>query len=124
MKTNMVTWFEIAVSDMNRAKKFYEQVFSVEITLQDIGGVAMGFFPSNGEAPGAMGSLILEKSYIPSHEGTVIYFASDDVQIELNKVADAGGKILQDKTMISPEHGFMGVFEDSEGNRLALYSQK
>ena len=124
MKTNMVTWFEIAVSDMNRAKKFYEEVFSIEISLQDIGGVEMGFFPSNNEAPGAMGSLILEKSYIPSHEGTVIYFASNDVQIELNRIIKAGGEILQEKTMISPEHGFMAVFQDSEGNRIALYSRE
>lgn len=120
----MVAWFEIAVIDMNRAKKFYEKVFNVEISIQDFGGVTMGFFPSNGEAPGAMGSLILEKRYIPSHEGTLIYFASENVQIELDRISEAGGKVLQEKTMISPEHGYMAVFQDSEGNRMALYSQK
>lgn len=124
MKSNMVAWFEIAVIDMNRAKKFYEKVFNVEISIQDFGGVTMGFFPSNGEAPGAMGSLILEKRYIPSHEGTLIYFASENVQIELDRISEAGGKVLQEKTMISPEHGYMAVFQDSEGNRMALYSQK
>ncbi|MFC4721323.1 hypothetical protein ACFO5O_03235 [Geojedonia litorea] len=31
MKTNMVGWFEIPVSDMERAKAFYEAVFQIEI---------------------------------------------------------------------------------------------
>ncbi|MGC1206073.1 MAG: VOC family protein, partial [Flavobacteriaceae bacterium] len=62
-------------------------------------------------------------SYIPSHAGTLVYFMSEDVQNELNRIEAAGGKVLQPKTEISPEHGFMGVFEDTEGNRIALHSQ-
>lgn len=124
MKNNMVAWFEIPVSEMDRAKMFYETVFKIEISLQDIGGVQMAFFPANLEAPGAMGSLMKYESYIPSHEGTLIYFSSEDVQIELNRIKEAGGKILQEKAQISPEIGYMGLFEDTEGNRVALYSQK
>jgi len=118
----MVSWFEIPVSDMNRAKTFYDAVFNIKIDIQDFGGVMMGFFPSFKESPGAMGSLIKEDSYTPSHGGTLIYFSSDDVQNELDKIENAGGKILQEKTLISPDHGYMGVFQDSEGNRIALYS--
>jgi len=124
MKKNMVSWFEIPVTNMDRAKAFYETVFNIEITIQDIGGVMMAFFPANPETPGAMGSLMKYESYIPSHEGTLIYFNSDDVQIELDKIEEAGGEILQLKTQISPEIGYMGIFEDTEGNRIALYSQK
>ncbi len=120
----MVAWFEIPVTDMDRAKAFYESVFKIEINLQDIGGVMMAFFPANPEAPGAMGSLMKYESYIPSHEGTLIYFSSEDVQIELDRINNAGGKVLQDKVQISPEIGYMGVFQDTEGNRIALYSQK
>ena len=123
MKQNMVAWFEIPVHDMDRAKLFYEKVFKVEISLQNIGGVIMGFFPSVTEASGAMGSLMKNESYIPSQEGTLIYFNSEDVQIELDRIIAAGGKILQNKAQISPEVGYMGVFLDTEGNRIALYSQ-
>ncbi|MBV1923402.1 MAG: VOC family protein [Flavobacteriaceae bacterium] len=122
MKANMVAWFEIPVNDMDRAKGFYDKVFNISINIQEMGDVLMGFFPSIEEGPGAMGSLVKEESYIPSHEGTVIYFSSDDLQIELDKVESAGGKIIQEKTRISPDHGYMGVFQDSEGNRIALYS--
>lgn len=122
MKENIVAWFEIPVNDMDRAKAFYDKVFNISINIQEMGDVLMGFFPSVEDKPGAMGSLVKEESYIPSHEGTVIYFSSDDLQVELDRVEAAGGKILQEKTKISPEHGYMGVFQDSEGNRIALYS--
>lgn len=124
MKQNMVTWFEIPVSDMDRAKSFYEKVFNIQIGVQDLGGVLMGWFPHEGEVPGAMGTLIKNDNYTPSEKGALLYFHSEDVQSELDRIETAGGKIRQEKTMISPEHGFMAVFIDSEGNRIALYSKK
>lgn len=123
MKHNMVVWFEIPVSDMDRAKTFYETVFKIEINIVDFGGLLMGWFPDRGEVNGARGTLIKQESYVPSQEGTLVYFSSDDVQNELDRVEKAGGKIYQPKTEISPEHGCMGVFIDTEGNRVALHSQ-
>ena len=124
MKKNMVAWFEIPVTDMNRAKAFYEKVFDVAVNIQDLGELFMGFFPMNEGASGAMGALMQYKSYTPTHEGVLIYFSCEDLQTELNRIISAGGKILQEKTQISPENGFMGMFEDSEGNRIALHSNK
>jgi predicted enzyme related to lactoylglutathione lyase len=124
MKHNMVGWFEIPVNDMDRARTFYETVFKVDIQVVDFGGLLMGWFPDRGEVPGAQGTLIKQESYIPSVEGTLVYFISEDLQNELNRVEAAGGTIYQPKTQISPEHGYMGVFIDSEGNRVALHSRK
>ncbi|MCB0462869.1 MAG: VOC family protein [Flavobacteriaceae bacterium] len=124
MKDNMVVWFEIPVSDMDRAKAFYETVFKININIVDFGGLLMGWFPDNGDVHGARGTLIKQESYIPSQEGTLVYFGCNDVQNELDRVEKAGGKIYQPKTEISPEHGCMGVFIDTEGNRVALHSQR
>ncbi|MCB0382323.1 MAG: VOC family protein [Psychroserpens sp.] len=124
MEHNMVGWFEIPVNDMNRAKAFYESVFKVNIEIHDFGGMLMGWFPFSETKPGAAGTLIQQESYVPSLEGTLVYFNSMDVNNELNRVEAAGGKLYQPKTQISPEHGFMGVFIDSEGNRVALHSSK
>ncbi|WP_296386663.1 VOC family protein [Winogradskyella sp.] len=118
----MVGWFEIAVDDMDRAKKFYETVFQIKIKVQDFGGTLMGWFPDNDGVYGATGSLVKQESYIPSEKGTLVYFMSNDVQVELDRVEAAGGKIYQEKTKISDDHGCMGVFIDSEGNRVALHS--
>ena len=118
----MVGWFEIPVSDMDRAKKFYETVFQVTISVQNFGGLLMGWFPDRGDVRGANGTLIKQDSYIPSQEGTLIYFSCVDVQNELDRIEAAGGKIYQPKTQISPEYGYMAAFIDSEGNRIALHS--
>ncbi|WP_422861447.1 VOC family protein [Flagellimonas sp. W118] len=125
MEQNMVGWFEIPVTDMDRAKTFYDEVFQIEVQVQDFGGTLMGWFPWAEEKPGANGSLIQQESYKPSvTDGVLIYFASTDVQNELDRVESAGGKILRPKTQISPEVGYMGVFSDSEGNRIALHSRE
>ena len=118
----MIGWFEIPVSDMDRAKTFYETVFAVEIKVQDFDGTLMGWFPDNDGIFGATGSLIKQASYVPSENGTLVYFMSNDVQTELDRVVEAGGKIFQKKTKISDDHGCMAVFIDSEGNRVALHS--
>ena len=125
MKPNMVGWFEIPVSDMDRAKTFYETVFQIQIQVMDFGELKMGWFPSQGaEAYGSPGTLIKHELYIPSKEGTMVYFMCKDVQNELDRIEGAGGKIFKGKTQISPEYGFMGVFFDTEGNRVALHSME
>ncbi|REG87384.1 VOC family protein [Winogradskyella sediminis] len=118
----MVGWFEIPVNDMERARTFYETVFNVKIKDVEFDGLKMGWFPDNDGAYGASGALIKQNSYVPSKEGTLIYFISKDVQIELDRVEAAGGKIGLEKTEISENNGFMGMFIDTEGNKIALHS--
>lgn len=129
MKSNMVGWFEIPVTDMNRAVIFYNTVFQIEIAVHDLGNIVMGWFPSgeDSESKGASGSLVYNKEfYKPSKEGVLVYFTSQsgDIKDELSRIEDAGGKILQAKTQISEDHGYMALFLDTEGNRVALHSLK
>ncbi|MFD1316019.1 VOC family protein [Namhaeicola litoreus] len=126
MKHNMVGWFEIPVTDMDRAKKFYETVFNVKISIHDMGGLVMGWFPNAEDANsfGSSGSLVKHKDfYKPSKDGVLIYFSSGDVDNELGKIEKSGGTILHKKTLISDEIGYMAVFIDTEGNRIALHSK-
>lgn len=121
----MVGWFEIPVTNMDRAKKFYENVFNVSIDIHDMGGVIMGWFPDASGKPGANGSLIQHSMYSPSKsDGVLIYFSCNDLADELSKVETAGGEILRNKTEIGGGHGFMGLMKDTEGNRIALHSLK
>ena len=124
MEHNMVGWFEIPVIDMDRAKSFYNKIFNIEIQVQDFAGTLMGWFPFAEGKSGASGSLIKQEAYIPSNDkGVLIYFSSEDLNNELNRIEASGGKIIQPKTQISPDVGFMAVFLDSEGNRIALHSR-
>ncbi len=121
MKTNAVAWFEIPVNDIGRARRFYEKVFGVELTPEEMGPYSMTFFPWHEGAPGAAGSLIKGETYEPSHAGTVVYFSVDDIEEILRRVNANGGKTLLPKKSIG-EYGFIAHFEDTEGNRLALHS--
>ena len=125
MEHNMVGWFEIPVTDMNRAKTFYDAVFNIEVQVQDFGGTLMGWFPFAEDKLGASGSLIQNDAYEPSEsKGVLIYFSSEDVNNEINRVEAAGGKIKQLKTQISPDVGYMALFIDCEGNRIALQARQ
>nr|WP_292960568.1 VOC family protein [Muricauda sp. UBA7809] len=124
MESNMVGWFEIPVVDMERAKTFYDTVFQIEIQLHDLGDTKMGWFPADHGKPGAAGSLIQNKDwYKPSNsDGVLVYFSSLNVDNELGRIEAAGGEIMQSKTLIAPDIGYMALFTDTEGNRIALHS--
>jgi len=120
---NPVVWFEIPAADLDRATRFYERVLGVTMQRFEMGPLLMSWFPMAEGAPGAAGTLIHNEAYTPSHEGTLIYISVDDIDAALGRVAEAGGKVLQQKQEIG-EFGFMGLFEDSEGNRVALHADE
>ena len=127
IKRNMVGWFEIPVENMERAIKFYETIFDIKLSLMKMGLMEMAMFPTIDKLPGAQGTLVYNKEhYKPSTDGTLIYFTSQaaDLSVELSRVEKAGGKVLQEKKQISHDYGYMGLFIDSEGNRLAIHSKE
>ena len=127
MKTNMVGWFEIPVLNMNRARKFYEKVFEIKIQTDQFGDTLMGFFPfdENPEITGVGGALVLnDQFYKPMANGTLVYFSSPEITFELTKVEEAGGVVLQEKSLIREDIGYMALLLDSEGNRIALHSRE
>ncbi len=121
-KTIAVGWFEIPVSNMARAKKFYETVFEVKLSTQNYGPVEMEKFPWEQGASGAPGTLVKANGYTPSHAGTLVYFPVEDINAALGTVKKSGGKELMPKTSMG-EYGFIATFEDTEGNRVALLSR-
>lgn len=119
----MVGWFEIPVTNMDRAKKFYDIVLNISITIHDFNGIIMGWFPMDPEKKGATGSLVQHEMYKTSlTDGPLIYFSCKDVSNELSRVEAAEGEIMQPKTEIGGGHGFMALVKDTEGNRIALHS--
>ena len=126
-KNNVVGWFEIPTENMDRAVKFYETVFDFKLQREKMGELDMAWFPSNMEAYGSAGSLVyMPEFYKPSADGPLVYLTanSGDLATELGRVVAAGGQVLMEKKQISPEHGYMGLFLDSEGNRVAMHSRE
>ena len=120
-----VTWYEIPVSDMNRAVEFYSQLFGMQIEVSDFGELKMALMPYYENQIGISGALVENKNfYHPDKEnGPLIYFETDSVKNTLEKATSLGATVLIDERQISPEHGYMGVFLDTEGNRIALHAQ-
>ena len=122
---NAIGWVEVPVTDMARAIKFYNTVFGWELQVIDLGDLKMAWFPWEKEGQGAAGTLIKdEKNYTPGALGTLVYFSCDDVATQIGRVDAAGGEVLQKKKQISPEHGYMALAIDTEGNRIAFHSVK
>jgi len=120
---NPVNWFEIPVNDMERGKKFYETVLGVQLQPLALGALTMSLFTWVQGAEGSAGALVKAQSYVPSHSGSMVYFSVDDIDATLARVEKNGGKIIRTKMDIG-EFGFVGHFEDCEGNRVALHSVK
>jgi predicted enzyme related to lactoylglutathione lyase len=124
MFQHAISWFEIPTLDLARAATFYEKIFQIKLFEINTLNLQMRIFPIEDQK-NVGGALVYNKEfYKPSStDGPLIYLnGNPDVQLILDRVQAAGGKILVPKTMISPEHGFMAVIIDTEGNRIAFHS--
>ena len=130
MKTkNPVIWFEIYVDDINRARKFYENVLEIQLigmlapdTIEN--DVKMVSFPFDDMlGPGASGALVEMKGFKLGGASTIVYFSSDDCAIEEARIVGAGGRVQQSKQSLG-EYGFMVLAVDTEGNIFGVHSIK
>lgn len=125
IQKNVISWFEIPSVDLDRAAKFYENVFDIILSPFDTPNLKMRIFPMENFAEGVGGAVVKSEGFhVPSESlGPLLYLnANPDVQIVLDRVVQNGGTVLLQKTMISPENGYMGLFIDTEGNRIAVHS--
>jgi predicted enzyme related to lactoylglutathione lyase len=122
--TNCINWFEIPVTDMQRAKHFYQVIFSMQMNETEMMGMQMAFFPYEMGSGKASGALVKGGQQMPGDEGPLIYLnANPSMDSILEMIPQIGGTVLMPKTQISPEVGYMAQFTDTEGNKLALHSQ-
>lgn len=127
-RTNVLTWFEIAVHDLDRAQKFYETILDIQMVRRGDGANEGVFFPFDPDVVQATsgrvtGVLAKSEANSPTGKGTVVYInASPSIQAVLDRVESAGGKIVEPKEMFGPV-GFIAVILDSEGNKIGLHSE-
>ncbi|MCK9618520.1 MAG: VOC family protein [Lentimicrobiaceae bacterium] len=117
----VISWFEIPVTNFERARSFYQTILDIEIPAENVLGFMMGFFPMVNNSP--TGAIVKGDGYIPSNNGTVLYLdAGEDLNIALSKVEKAGGKVIVPKTMITEDHGYFAFIFDTEGNKIGFHS--
>ncbi|HXS35764.1 MAG TPA: VOC family protein [Flavipsychrobacter sp.] len=117
---HLINWVEIPVTDIDRAKKFYSTILS-KITFQDMNtpDAQYALFPVEDKFN--CGALVQGKYYKPSPDGLVIYLdGGKDMNNILKHVEKAGGEIIMPKTNTGTEAGYVGMFLDTEGNKIGL----
>jgi uncharacterized protein len=116
---HLINWIEIPVSDMKRAVAFYLKILGVKFNEMELGPVKYALFPSDDKFN--CGALAQGDYYKPSPDGVVIYLdGGKDLNDILSRVNSAGGNVIMEKTFLSKEAGHIGLFIDSEGNRIGL----
>jgi predicted enzyme related to lactoylglutathione lyase len=121
MASNPVGWFEIYVQDMERARRFYEAVFKVELGSLSGDSPEMWAFQGDMTSYGAPGALVRMEGCPSGGNSTLVYFSCADCAVEAGRVAAAGGKVAKDKFAIG-EYGFIALALDTEGNMFGLHS--
>lgn len=119
--TMQLSYFEIPVSNMDRAIAFYSAVFGIELEPKTIDGYEMALFPS-ADGARANGALAKGDVYIPGKAGAILYFVVDNIDDTLALATANGGKVLLEKQGLGAQ-GFVAEFEDSEDNRIALHQR-
>jgi predicted enzyme related to lactoylglutathione lyase len=115
---NSICHIEIPCEDLNRAKEFYGDVFNW--TFEDSTDTYSSFSTGNGVG----GGLEVRGEKIPIGRGITIYIEVDDIPRYLEKIREYKCSVVQEKTKISEEFGFYGLFADTEGNILGLWSRE
>ncbi len=106
---------------MDRALGFYNAILDMNMeAVEAMPGSKTAFFSHEG---GVRGSLSQGEGYVPSTEGVLVYLnGGDDLNVVLDRVEDAGGKVQMSKLAIG-ENGFIAFFIDTEGNKIGLHSE-
>lgn len=119
---NPIRWFEIYVQDLEKTKKFYEEVFQIKL-MRLPSDIEIWAFPADKEKHGSGGALVRMEGFPPGKNSTIVYFACEDCAVEASRVVKAGGKLEREKFSIGP-YGFIAHAHDPEGNLIGLHSMK
>ena len=123
MSQHAVHWFEIFVSDLDRAVRFYQNVLDIELRRENEDGRPMALFASAVEN-GVGGALVRQPGREPTDGGVIVYLdANGKLDASLARVESAGGKVVMPRTDIGPP-GFIALIRDSEGNLVGLHSER
>jgi predicted enzyme related to lactoylglutathione lyase len=118
---NALSWFEIPADDLARATQFYSKALGHTLRQETLGPNTLAIFPY--QQPGVGGCLIHGENYVPGKQGSVVYLSvTAELNQVLDRVANAGGKVVLGKTKLPGDMGCYAHIIDSEGNRVGLHT--
>ena len=121
---NKVTHFEIPFDDVNRAQKFYQNVFGWQIREfpeLDYWMATTCETDSSGmkpKDPGAINGGFLKRD--ATGEAPIIVIDVSNIEEHLQKIEAAGGKVTMPKTQVG-QFGLYARVKDTEGNTIGIW---
>lgn len=125
MTKHLCTWFDITVTDMDKAAAFYQKVLQRELKVQNQNGLTVAVFDHKSHDD-VGGSLVLDSKHqaATTTSGPLLYFSVEGrLDHAIAEVPKCGGKVMSTVEEIVP-WGFRCVVTDCCGNRIALHSYK
>lgn len=117
--SNPFVWADIPCTDLARAMKFYSHVTGRKM-LTPPGMEGIGLFEPGADGSATISADLYERG-TPSHDGVTIYLGSEgDIDGMVERVREAGGKVLQEKQFMGDMVGWIAFVEDTEGNRIGI----
>jgi predicted enzyme related to lactoylglutathione lyase len=124
---NRVVHFEIYAQDVDRAKKFYADVFGWTYQTWEFGGepyYGILTAPEGSKELGINGGLLRRPGPAPVEGQAVIGYACT-IQVEnidetIKKIEDCGGTLALAKMAI-PGMAWQAYYKDSEGNIFGIH---
>ena len=117
MITNEVAFIAIAVSDKDRARKFYQETLELTPTRTQMGGAWVEY--DFGDTTIGVGC---HPAWKPSREGTTVAFEVGDIDDAIKKLKSRGVSfdIEKSETPVC----WMAQFRDPDGNKLVVHQRK
>lgn len=111
-------WAEIPSTDVARSIAFYNEVFGLELTVDNSGPNPMAMFPTvDGEG---VAGHIYPGTPPKSGEGPTVHFCvPDKLEDAMARTTKAGGKVLSEPVTIPP--GRFAYATDIDGNSIGLF---
>ena len=117
MITNEVAFVAIAVSDTERARKFYQDTLELKPTRTQMGGAWVEY--DLGPTTVGVGS---HPAWKPSRDGTTIAFEVKDFDVAYTKLKERG--VTFDIEKSETPVCWMAQFRDPDGNKLVIHKRK
>jgi len=106
------------VTDIKRARAFYEGVLGLKPTMESAGGMWVEYEVGTGTfGIGCYGDV-----WKPSPDGTCIAFEADDLETEIARLKSKGVKFSMELTP-TPVCAF-AIICDPDGNRILIHKRK
>lgn len=116
MKPGSFVHIEVASTDPERTRKFFEDVFEWEFDFTP----EMEY--STFRAPSGPGGGLM-RPIENSPPGILNYLLSHDIEADVRKIEECGGRILAPKREI-PGVGWWAVFQEPTGITMALFESR